>query len=126
MQLHARFRSVTPICLFALAATSPVLAATAFPTGTYMMGDVSATFDDKGHVHLSQKDKTMVDGDYTATGEEIRLTDKSGPMACLDAGTETGVYRWKLDNDALTFTKITDSCDGRSGDLTAQAWKRKR
>ena len=97
----------------------------AFPTGKYLAGQFAVEFNEKGQVRFTQGDSVLVEGEFSAKTDTISLTDRSGPMACLDAGQETGTYRWKIEGGALTFTKVDDRCDGRSQDLTAQAWRRK-
>jgi len=99
------------------------VAAPKFPTGKYQAGDISIQFDNHGHVSVSQGERALVDGQYVANGDQVKLTDESGPMAC-SKGEETGTYRWKYDGDTITFTKVEDRCDGRSGDLFGRGWKR--
>lgn len=118
-----------PICLLlaitAAVTTSPVFADTDFPGGNYAAGQIVLHFEPSGHMRLTKDDQVLVDGTFAVQADRISLTDKSGPMAC-EKGQETGVYQWKLEHDALTLTKVDDACDGRSGDLAAQAWKRQR
>jgi hypothetical protein len=106
-------------------AASPVFADTGFPGGDYAAGQIVLHFEPSGHMRLTKADQVLVAGDYTVQADRISLTDRSGPMAC-EKGQETGVYHWKLEHDALTLTKVDDACDGRSGDLAAQTWKRQR
>jgi len=98
------------------------VAAPTFPAGKYKAGEISIQFDTHGNVKVSQGDRALVDGKYTANGDQIRLTDESGPMACAK-GEESGTYRWKREGDTLTFSKVEDRCDGRSGDLLGRGWK---
>jgi hypothetical protein len=105
--------------------TSLAVAASSFPGGDYVAGQVMLHFDQSGHMRLTKGKQALVDGTFTVQADHISLTDKSGPMACAK-GEETGVYQWKLEHDALTLTKVEDACDGRSGDLVAQPWKRQR
>jgi hypothetical protein len=100
-----------------------VVAAPTFPTGKYKAGEISIQFDGHGNVKVSQGDRVLVDGQYIADGDQIKLTDESGPMAC-SKGEETGTYRWKHEGGTLTFSKVEDRCDGRSGDLVGRGWKR--
>ena len=104
---------------------SLVFAASSFPVGDYSAGQIRLRFDASGHVRVTQGEQVLVDGAFTAQADRITLTDKSGPMAC-EKGQETGVYRWKLEQDVMSFIKVDDRCDGRSGDLVAQAWKRQQ
>jgi hypothetical protein len=102
-----------------------VMAASAFPTGKYKAGEISIQFDDHGHVKVSQGERTLVDGQFAATADEIKLTDESGPMACAK-DEATGTYRWKYEGEALSFSKLDDRCDGRSGDLSGRQWKKEK
>lgn len=107
-------------CLSAQAASdSP-----AFPTGAYVSGKIAMKFDPQGHVRVTEGTKVLVDGEFSVKADEIRLTDRSGPWACLTAGQETGTYRWQYAGEKLTLSRIDDRCEGRVGDLTAQPWKR--
>jgi hypothetical protein len=126
---HHRIRQALIVCASMLGATAVSLqvpgAEPAFPAGEYAAGKIALTFDANGHMRLNGDGAgLLVDGEFTAHGDQIRLTDKSGPMACPAA--QTGIYRWSYADQALTFTKIEDACDGRSGDLVAHPWKRKK
>ena len=125
MHSQLSIRSIHFLLAFnATLTTSLAVAASNFPVGDYAAGEIVMHFDASGHVRLTQGKQVLVDGDFTVDGNNIRLTDKSGPMACAK-GEETGVYRWTLDHDALTLAKIDDKCEGRSGDIVAQPWKRR-
>jgi hypothetical protein len=102
----------------------PLAAAAVFPTGTYKAGEVSIRFDAQGHFKLSQGDKTLVDGKFTASGDQLKVTDESGSWACSKKGEETGSYRWSFESETLTFSKLDDQCAGRSDDLPKRKWKR--
>jgi hypothetical protein len=95
-----------------------------FPVGSYEAGDLRLTFDDKGQFHVNKGATTEVSGKYSVKGGQIELTDVKGPWACTNAGQQTGTYDWKFDSSALTFSKVADSCDDRSGTLLPAAWKR--
>ena len=100
-----------------------VMAAPTFPAGKYKAGEISIQFDGRGHVKVSQGDRALVDGEYTTNADQLKLTDKSGPMAC-PKDEQTGTYRWKYESGTLTLSIVEDRCDGRSGDLTGRQWKR--
>jgi hypothetical protein len=118
--LRSAFLAIVVVCSSAASAQ----AAADFPVGSYTYGEFTITFEANGQFRAFQGSALMVEGEYTVTGDELRLTDKGGPMACTGQG-EPGVYRWKLANDELALTKVDDKCDGRSAAMTAQAWKRK-
>ena len=95
-------------------------AVSAEPAGDYSTGKMSLRFDGHGGLQVRQADKVMVKARYAIAGDEITLTDESGPMAC-EAAQSRGIYRWTLANDTLTFAVISDPCEGRAGDLP-RAW----
>ena len=109
-------------------------ASTEFPPGTYTMflseqnipnadmefliGEFSFTFHDGQYV-VEQGGQLFVEGVYTATAEEIDLTDTGGPFACDEA---SATYSWALDDDQLMMTSINDECTGRVFVLTVNSW----
>jgi len=111
------------VSIIAMIAVPFVVAAPTFPTGTYKAGEISIQFDDHGHVRVGQGDHILVEGQFVVSADQIKLTDESGPMAC-SKGEETGSYRWKYEGEALSFSKLDDPCDGRSGDLLGRQWKK--
>lgn len=109
------------------AVTLPVLAAAPFPAGDYTQGDLTLHFGNDGKFTVSQtKGGVVVEGAYASTADEVKLTDKSGPWACLTKGTETGSYGWTVAKEALTLTRRDDRCDERANTLLAGPWQRAR
>lgn len=119
------FRPLTLAACVAVA-TSLAFAAADFPLGTYVTGEYSIVFGEKGRFRVSRGAEVMVEGGYKVTGNEIRLTDEGGPMACKEAGQGTGTYGWKYEGEALTLSEVEDTCGGRSAAMTAGAWKLKK
>lgn len=115
--------SALAVC--AALATVPASPASGFPTGTYSAKGLAATatFDGNGKVHVSRGGVVEVEGVYTVEGDQIQLTDKSGPWACTKAGEQTGTYRWAYANGTLAFSKVTDPFEGRAASLTRYTWK---
>ncbi len=98
--------------------------------GTFTMkgpddGQWTMTFDGKGKFTISLDKKLGVAGKYKVTKNEIEFTDESGPVA-EKGDNKTGTYKWKLDGDKLTFTKVNDNAPGRSAALTNGPWLRKK
>ena len=64
-------------------------------SGTRLRGDtVLIKFDEKGRFALTDKDgKTLVEGAYKVTKDQIEFTDEKGPFAAKDA--KPGKYKWK-------------------------------
>lgn len=104
--------------------TAPAWGAVDFPRGVYSGKILTIAFDNKGQFHVSTGKVVEVEGIYAVNGDEIRLTDKSGPDACAK-GEETGAYHWKYDKGLFAFTKVADACTARSDDLTKSEWKKK-
>jgi hypothetical protein len=96
-----------------------------FPKGTFSIkgpdgATWALTFDGMGKVVVTADGKEAVEATYKATGDQVEFTDVKGPRANPGAGP--GTYKWKLDGDKLTFTKVKDGNDGRAGALTSGAW----
>jgi len=109
----------------ATALSSPAVAATRFPTGSYDSGGYTITFEKTGSFHYVKGERLMVDGEFVVKDDEISLTDKTGVDACVGPGRNPGRYRWKLDAGSLSFTTIQDSCNDRIRGITGQKWTRK-
>ena len=104
-----------------IAATGTATAAD-FPKGTFTLkgpdGAIWAVkVDGKDKFTVTRDGKEAVEGTYKVTKDEIEFTDEKGPLAEKAAGP--GTYKWKLDGDKVTFTKVKDKSEGRSGALTA-------
>jgi len=87
-----------------------------------LRGDtVLLKFDEKGRFALTDKDgKTLVEGAYKVTKDQIEFTDEKGPFAAKDA--KPGKYKWKLEEKKLSFTKVEDESEGRSKGITGTTW----
>lgn len=117
-------QSVLCVALFSLAATGVVSAAPSFPSGDYDAGAVTLSFGSGGKYRVLQGAAAMVEGTYKAEGDNLVLTDVSGPYAC-PADKKTGTYAWHVEGKGLTLTKVDDACDDRSADLTGHPWQKK-
>jgi len=72
-----------------------------------------------------QRDETVVvESTYELTGKRLRVTDRSGSLACAE-GQRVGVYDLAVTDQRLTFVKVQDDCSGRSKLLTVGKWQRK-
>ena len=119
----AEMSATLAIAICSALAAGSALAAD-FPVGTYTDSEVTLVFDGTGHFRGSEKNVVKVEGDYTVDGDQLQITDKSGPWACTKATEQTGTYRWKAEGNALTFSKVADACKDRVGSLTPRAWKK--
>jgi hypothetical protein len=116
------------LLLCALLALPPGAALAAdFLTGTYEATGtpITVSFDDKGQFHVNKGETLEVTGNYFVKAGELQLTDGQGPWACT-GDKQTGVYAWKYENAALTFSKVTDKCEERVNSLIKLAWKRQK
>jgi hypothetical protein len=91
------------------------------PAGDYASGGVVLTLAKDGTFHANQGKDTKVSGKYTVSGKQVKFTDLAGEWACKSS--VVGTYEWKLDAGALTLSKVSDTCDDRSGSLTHAPWK---
>ena len=89
-----------------------------FPTGKFITGPFTVSFETDGKMSVSRDGEIVVEGVYAVEKDQITFTDKRGPMACVDAGP--GKFQWKFDGKALTFKAIEDPCGGRANALTSQ------
>lgn len=122
-----QLRSTGIVIVFASfwAAATGTAGAEDFPKGTFAAkapdgATWAMTFDGKGKVIVTQDGKEVVEATYKATKDEVEFQDVKGALSDKDAGP--GTYKWKLDGDKLTFTKVKDGHEGRSQALTSGAW----
>jgi WD40 repeat protein len=98
------------------------------PKGTFSLptkaadgGDWSLTLDGKSKYTFQRNGAVAVEGTYKIAGDQIELTDESGPNREL-GDKRTGTYRWKLAGASLLFTPVKDEGRGRMGVLVSGAW----
>src|SRR5579864_3036319 len=112
---------VSMIAALTLALTSVALAARNLPLGKYrttvktparLKGVWVLDFLKGGKYTITANGAVVVRGHFTSTSR-IYLSNETGPAAC----SQFGVYAWKLAGKTLTFTKVSDSCAGRSAVL---------
>lgn len=65
-------------------------------------------------VDMGMKGKVDVVGKHVTEGNRVTVWDVSGEFAC--PSDQKGVYTYALDGDTLTFTKVSDPCEGRGSD----------
>jgi len=111
-----------PLALMAIFLFSSATSAATFTAGTYSNGEYSMRFDADGHFHVTAGKDKSVDGTYTTQGDEIKLTDVSGNIACEK--DIVGKFKWTYTDTSLKFEMIDDKCSERADDLTAQPWKK--
>jgi hypothetical protein len=94
-----------------------------FPAGSYHAQDLSIVFDGKGKFEVAKGGTTEVSGTYIVQQGRVELTDVKGPWACTNSGQKKGTYVWSWNGTALTFIKVTDSCEERSKTLVPASWQ---
>lgn len=118
--------------LLCLALALPAGAASAaesptFPHGTYEAqgAPYTVSFDEKGQFQVNKEATLEVTGTYSVKAGELKLTDNAGPWACKGAAEQSGTYKWKFENAALTLIKVDDKCADRVNSLVNLQWKQK-
>ena len=116
--------SASAVLLFA----APRLAAgQAFKPGTYTAAfngmALEAQFSDSGTITIKADNSVVVTGTFAIKGDVIELRDLSGPLACN--AEQIGRYQWKLEDTTLTFSLVSDDCQGRTQSVAGQPWTRK-
>ncbi len=121
-------RRCMPLALVALFTTAAWQGAK-FPVGTFGATDpdgnvIDLTFDTAGVITAYVNDEAFARMTYTVRGEEFGVLESSAPAdySCSDL---KGTYKWKLDNDHLIFTIVTDTCEVRARYFTGLTWVRR-
>jgi hypothetical protein len=117
--------SASALTIGSALAQSPALSAD-FPVGSYQAMELVVLFDGKGQFLVKKGESMEVSGTFSVQEKRIELTDLKGPWACTSPGQQKGTYNWKLDGDALTFSKVADACDDRAQTLIGVNWKRRK
>lgn len=97
--------------------------ATDFKKGTYTApgeGNWTIKLAEADIITVFRDGEVAAEGIYKISGEEIAITDKSGPMSCGEK--RAGRYNWNLKEKKLSFIMIEDPCEGRAQVLTSMAW----
>ena len=86
-----------------------------FPIGkfTYTVGEYSPVVDiyEQGKITLTLGGEVIVVSKYKVTGDILEVEDVEGSYAAPEYGI--GKYRWKLEENILTFTLIEDKMPPR-------------
>jgi hypothetical protein len=123
---HPWLITILAVLVLLVAGAAKVAQAAEFQQAAYsrtnFRGDkVILKFGDKQRFVLSDKDgKTLVEGTYKVTNDQIEFTDEKGPIASKDA--KPGKYKWQLEGGKLSFTKVEDESEGRSKGISGATW----
>ena len=96
-------------------------------TWTNLIGTIWAIkADGTFEVSLGKSHRVDVWGTYTVTGDTMTIQEARGsltPKSCKAAAT----YKFKRDDDTLTFTKVSDKCKLRETNMLLpwKPWKGK-
>jgi hypothetical protein len=95
------------------------------PAATYKVSNVPYTlsFDGQGQFHVDQGQNSQVKGSYTVKGDQLQLTDISGPWACSKSAGQTGTYRFRIEGGALMLNVVSDKCADRINSLVNLKWQ---
>ncbi|MEE9249038.1 MAG: hypothetical protein V3U79_10130 [Dehalococcoidia bacterium] len=80
-------------------------------------------FADDSLFTVSKDGELVVKGTYGVVEDQLTFNDEEGVLACR-AGQAIGIYKWALDDNALSLTAIEDQCDGRKAILAAHPFSR--
>lgn len=116
------------IALFftAAGAAIPAVQGNSHPLGTFSANDpegntISLTFDSAGGLWVYANGEAYGSSTYKATGDEVEFREVNSPneTAC---GSVVGRYKWKLEENRLIYTLVSDSCEIRSTYLLNLRW----
>ena len=103
-------------------------AAAAAPTlsGRTYVADMSGLwrmqFGADNRIMLRRDNTVVYEGTYAITGDQLRITDRTGEMGCPGA---PAVYTWKLHGDLLELRRRSDPC-GTSGIFQNARWEQRQ
>src|SRR5262245_8410864 len=117
------------ICVSVCMGVASLVSAAGFPKGTFTLTSSGKSvwtldFNGKGNFVVTEDGKTVVEGIYKISKEQIQFTDEKGPYAQPEA--KIGTYIWKFNDRKLTFTKVEDSAEPRSRTLRSGSWEMKK
>ena len=126
--MTSRLKSFSFLCVSAFAmwmAESPQFAlASDFPIGSYSSEPYTLIFEANGDFRVVKSGYALVEGEYSVSGGQLKLTDKRGPFACTGEGQATGTYNWKLEGVMLRLSKVEDRCTDRAQSFADTTWKK--
>ena len=68
--------------------------------------------------NVARNGGVVVAGTIRIVGNKVTFHDLAGILACRGAAKINGSYTWRIQGAKLTFTRVSDSCPGRSGVLS--------
>ena len=112
----------------ATAATAAFTQGSTHPLGTFSASDpegntIALTFDSAGGLWAYVNGESYASYTYKATGDEFEIKEVSAPSES-SCGNVAGRYKWKLEENRLIYTVVSDSCELRSNYLVNLRWVR--
>lgn len=85
------------------------------------MVTIKSTISDDGTYALDwgADGSVEITGKYSSENGQITFWDTSGSQC-----TAKGVYKWKVDGNTLTMTRVSDGCPDRGGPEGVMTWQR--
>jgi hypothetical protein len=94
-----------------------------------MLGSETMTieFSDKSKFTVTRASQFFVAGKYKVTKDVIEFTDEKTTMGTIvdPKYPKMGSYKWKVENDKLTFIVVSDKHKVRQEVLTKTTWVKK-
>ena len=112
----------TFICC-ALISLAPLVAISGdFPSGKYLveLGDSPFTINisnDNSYV-VERNDQVISTGIMKVSNDTLTVTDNPSDHSCPSPGS----YLWRYEDEKLSFTSISDDCEGRADVMLAGNW----
>lgn len=82
-------------------------------------------FLDNGRYIVTWKLRDAALGTYKLSGDQLVITDESGPNMCNGALAKA-TYKWAVESDSLKLTAVDDPCNARRSINTLKAWGKKK
>lgn len=108
-----------------------------FPVGSFELvveeGDAPAAFLEgrwtmeiqaDADIFVTHESGGNVRGVASVDGDEITIRDIGGPLACTSP-QQSGTYRWTETDAAVTFSVVSDGCDGRRFVMLYDPWNKR-
>ena len=110
----------------ALTAATAAIQGNTHPLGTFSANDpegntIALTFDSAGGLWVYANGEAYGSSTYKATGDEVEFREVSAPNE-NSCGGLVGRYKFKLEENRLIYTLVSDTCEIRSTYLLNLRW----
>lgn len=112
--------------VFVLTAATAASQGNTHPLGTFSANDpegntIALTFDSAGGLWVYANGEAYGSSSYKATGDEVEFREVSAPGE-NSCGGAVGRYKFKLEENRLIYTLVSDTCEIRSTYLLNLRW----